>query len=82
MSPVCLTAQHYDPDTTEPISSSLKTLDELLLWKRSEANPFNIATVPLASRQPALSDSPGRTLICHDMMGGYLEDRYSLDIDR
>uniref|UniRef100_A0A8B9HF13 Cytosolic endo-beta-N-acetylglucosaminidase n=1 Tax=Astyanax mexicanus TaxID=7994 RepID=A0A8B9HF13_ASTMX len=73
---VCPTAQHYDPDTTEPISSGLKSLDELLSWKRSEANPFNIATVPLASRHPPLANSPMRTLVSHDMMGGYLEDRF------
>ncbi|XP_036446384.1 cytosolic endo-beta-N-acetylglucosaminidase [Colossoma macropomum] len=74
--PPALPAQHYDPDTTEPISSSLKSLDELLSWKRSEASPFNIATVPLASRQPPLTDALRRTLVCHDMMGGYLEDRF------
>ncbi|KAG9263996.1 cytosolic endo-beta-N-acetylglucosaminidase [Astyanax mexicanus] len=74
--PSTLPAQHYDPDTTEPISSGLKSLDELLSWKRSEANPFNIATVPLASRHPPLANSPMRTLVSHDMMGGYLEDRF------
>lgn len=71
-----LTARHYDHDTTEPISCSLKSLDELLLWKRNEASPFNVATVPLASRYPPLAKSPKKTLVSHDMMGGYLEDRY------
>ncbi|XP_066498622.1 cytosolic endo-beta-N-acetylglucosaminidase [Hoplias malabaricus] len=74
--PSTLPAHHYDPDTTEPISSSLKSLDELLSWKRSEANPFNLASVPLSNREPQFSDSRRRTLICHDMMGGYLEDRF------
>uniref|UniRef100_A0A672PVN3 Cytosolic endo-beta-N-acetylglucosaminidase n=1 Tax=Sinocyclocheilus grahami TaxID=75366 RepID=A0A672PVN3_SINGR len=67
---------HYDPDTTEPISCSLKSLDELLSWKRNEASPFNVATVPLASRYPPLHSCPRRTLVSHDMMGGYLEDRF------
>ncbi|XP_067238336.1 cytosolic endo-beta-N-acetylglucosaminidase [Chanodichthys erythropterus] len=74
--PSTLPAVHYDPDTTEPISCSLKSLDELLSWKRNEASPFNVATVPLASRLPPLDRCPRRTLVSHDMMGGYLEDRF------
>ncbi|KAG9343709.1 hypothetical protein JZ751_013087 [Albula glossodonta] len=69
-------ASHYDPDTTEPVSYSLKSLDELLSWKRSEANPFNVAAVPLANRQPPLTRCQLKTLVSHDMMGGYLEDRF------
>uniref|UniRef100_A0A8C5GPA7 Cytosolic endo-beta-N-acetylglucosaminidase n=1 Tax=Gouania willdenowi TaxID=441366 RepID=A0A8C5GPA7_GOUWI len=67
---------HYDADTTEPISSGLCTLDELLSWKRSDASPFNASTVELAARHPPLSLSQQRTLVSHDMMGGYLDDRY------
>ncbi len=76
-----LTAIHYDPDTTEPISCSMKSLDELLSWKRNEASPFNVATVPLASRYPPLHSCPRRTLVSHDMMGGYLEDRYNSEFN-
>lgn len=71
-----LSAKHYDADTTEPISCGLETLEELLSWKRSEANPFNVAAVSLARREPPLASSPRRTLVSHDMMGGYLDDRY------
>ncbi|XP_046893879.1 cytosolic endo-beta-N-acetylglucosaminidase [Hypomesus transpacificus] len=71
-----LPAKHYDPDTTEPISSGLQTLDQLLSWRLSEANPFNVATVPLAKREPPLASCPRRTLVSHDMMGGYLDDRF------
>ncbi|KAG7335189.1 hypothetical protein KOW79_001785 [Hemibagrus wyckioides] len=71
-----LPAEHYDQDTTEPISSALKSLDELLSWKSSSANPFNKATVPLEKRWPSLQDTQMRTFVCHDMMGGYLEDRF------
>uniref|UniRef100_A0A8C7HN81 Cytosolic endo-beta-N-acetylglucosaminidase n=1 Tax=Oncorhynchus kisutch TaxID=8019 RepID=A0A8C7HN81_ONCKI len=77
--PICafpFTAKHYDPDTTEPISSGLQSLEELLSWKRSDANPFNVATVPLANREPSLASTPHRTLVSHDMMGGYLDDRF------
>ncbi|XP_061568074.1 cytosolic endo-beta-N-acetylglucosaminidase isoform X2 [Cololabis saira] len=69
-------AKHYDADTTEPISCGLRTMGELLSWKRSEANLFNVATVPLALREPPLARCPRRTLVSHDMMGGYLDDRF------
>uniref|UniRef100_A0A7N6B1N4 Cytosolic endo-beta-N-acetylglucosaminidase n=1 Tax=Anabas testudineus TaxID=64144 RepID=A0A7N6B1N4_ANATE len=72
--PSPLPANHYDADTTEPISCALQTLDQLLLWKLSEANPFNVAAVPLAAREPPLASCPRRTLVSHDMMGGYLDD--------
>ncbi|AWP18362.1 putative cytosolic endo-beta-N-acetylglucosaminidase [Scophthalmus maximus] len=74
--PSLLPANHYDADTTEPISCGLQTLDELLSWKRNEANPFNAAVVPLAPREPSLASSSRRTLVSHDMMGGYLDDRF------
>ncbi|XP_061080707.1 LOW QUALITY PROTEIN: cytosolic endo-beta-N-acetylglucosaminidase [Conger conger] len=74
--PSHLSAKHYDTDTTEPISYSLKSLEELLSWKRSDANPFNVATVPLANRQPPLTSMQRKTLVSHDMMGGYLDDRF------
>ncbi|XP_035036139.1 cytosolic endo-beta-N-acetylglucosaminidase isoform X1 [Hippoglossus stenolepis] len=74
--PSQLAAKHYDADTTEPISCGLQTLEELLTWKRSEANPFNVAVVPLATREPPLASTSRRTLVSHDMMGGYLEDRF------
>uniref|UniRef100_A0AAQ5Y978 Cytosolic endo-beta-N-acetylglucosaminidase n=1 Tax=Amphiprion ocellaris TaxID=80972 RepID=A0AAQ5Y978_AMPOC len=70
------TAKHYDADTTEPISCGLRTMEELLSWKRSEANPFNVAVVPLAPRDPPLARCPRRTLVSHDMMGGYIDDRF------
>lgn len=73
--PSPLPAKHYDADTTEPISCGLLTLEELLSWKRSEANPF-VGVVPLAPRAPSLASCPRRTLVSHDMMGGYLDDRF------
>ncbi|XP_031726930.1 cytosolic endo-beta-N-acetylglucosaminidase [Anarrhichthys ocellatus] len=75
--PSPLPAKHYDADTTEPISCGLQSLEELLSWKRSEANPFNVAAVPLAPREPPLARSLRRTLVSHDMMGGYLDDRFA-----
>ncbi|XP_054464281.1 cytosolic endo-beta-N-acetylglucosaminidase isoform X2 [Anoplopoma fimbria] len=75
--PSPLPAKHYDADTTEPISCGLQSLEELLSWKRSEANPFNVAAFPLAPRDPPLARCPRRTLVSHDMMGGYLDDRFA-----
>lgn len=74
--PLSLLAKHYDADTTEPISCGLRTLEELLSWKQSEANPFNVAAVHLAQREPPLASCLHRTLVSHDMMGGYIDDRY------
>ncbi|KAK7929715.1 hypothetical protein WMY93_006110 [Mugilogobius chulae] len=61
-------AKYYDADTTEPIIGGLHSLEELLSWRRSEAQPFNV--------EPPLSRTPFRTLVSHDMMGGYLDDRF------
>lgn len=71
-----LPVRFYDADTTEPVMCGLTSLDELLSWKRSEAHPFNVSTVPLSPRDPPLSATAHRTLISHDMMGGYLDDRF------
>lgn len=73
----CLdSAKHYDEETTEPISYGICSLEKLLSWSRNEANPFNVAVTPLAPRVPHLASCLHRTLVSHDMMGGYLDDRF------
>uniref|UniRef100_A0A1A8P427 Cytosolic endo-beta-N-acetylglucosaminidase n=1 Tax=Nothobranchius rachovii TaxID=451742 RepID=A0A1A8P427_9TELE len=74
--PSLLPAKHYDTETTEPVSYGLCTMEELLSWRRSVANPFNVASVCLAPRVPSLVRCSRRTLVSHDMMGGYLDDRF------
>ncbi|XP_058531266.1 cytosolic endo-beta-N-acetylglucosaminidase [Ochotona princeps] len=74
--PQPLPARYYDPDTTAPVSFYLSSLEELLSWAPREEDGFNVALEPLACRQPPLSSPRPRTLLCHDMMGGYLEDRF------
>ncbi|XP_032768956.1 cytosolic endo-beta-N-acetylglucosaminidase isoform X2 [Rattus rattus] len=75
-SPDPLPARYYDKDTTRPISFYLSTLEELLAWTPLMEDGFNVALEPLECRQPPLSSPRPRTLLCHDMMGGYLEDRF------
>lgn len=67
--------RYYDKDTTKPISFYLSSLEELLAWTPRMEDGFNVALEPLACRQPPLSSQRPRTLLCHDMMGGYLDDR-------
>ncbi|XP_037384900.1 cytosolic endo-beta-N-acetylglucosaminidase-like [Talpa occidentalis] len=71
-----LPVRYYDKDTGRPVSFYLSSLEELLAWTPTTADSFNVASRPLESRQPPLSSQRPRTLLCHDMMGGYLDDRF------
>ncbi|XP_013002578.1 cytosolic endo-beta-N-acetylglucosaminidase isoform X1 [Cavia porcellus] len=71
-----LPVRYYDKETTKPISFYLSSLEELLAWTPLMEDSFNVALQPLECRQPPLSSHRPRTLLCHDMMGGYLEDRF------
>ncbi|XP_005884376.1 PREDICTED: cytosolic endo-beta-N-acetylglucosaminidase [Myotis brandtii] len=71
-----LPVRYYDKDTAKPISFYLSSLEELLAWTPGVEDGFNVALVPAQDRQPPLSSGRPRTLLCHDMMGGYLDDRF------
>ncbi|XP_036920084.1 cytosolic endo-beta-N-acetylglucosaminidase isoform X2 [Sturnira hondurensis] len=71
-----LPVRYYDKDTTTPISFYLSSLEELLAWTPNVEDGFNVAMGPAQCRQPPLSSQRPRTLLCHDMMGGYLDDKF------
>ncbi|XP_016047992.2 cytosolic endo-beta-N-acetylglucosaminidase isoform X2 [Erinaceus europaeus] len=75
-SPDPLPDRYYDKETSKPISFYFSSLEELLTWIPGAEDSFNVALEPLACRQPPLSSQRPRTLLCHDMMGGYLDDRF------
>lgn len=75
-SPDPLPVRYYDKDTTRPISFYFSSLEELLAWAPDAEDGFNVALGPPECRQPPLSSRRPRTLLCHDMMGGYLDDKF------
>ncbi|XP_019643810.1 PREDICTED: cytosolic endo-beta-N-acetylglucosaminidase-like [Branchiostoma belcheri] len=65
-------------DSLVPVSRPLYTVEDVLAWTPHKdgckTDAFNIATVPLAKRTQ--QDGVPKTLVCHDMKGGYIEDRF------
>ena len=70
---LCRLLGHSDPETGEPISEPLTTLDDVDQW-RPHTDHTGAATIPLEKLVATSGDGP-RTLVCHDMEGGYLDDR-------
>ncbi|XP_039047337.1 cytosolic endo-beta-N-acetylglucosaminidase 1-like isoform X1 [Hibiscus syriacus] len=68
----------FDPyKPSVPISYPINTLEELdsASYFTSFHYPFNKSTVPLRPPNSALPPRP-RLLVCHDMQGGYVDDKW------
>ncbi|KAF9596703.1 hypothetical protein IFM89_012902 [Coptis chinensis] len=68
----------FDPlKPSTPISYPLQKLEDLesRSYFKSFHYPFNVASVPLPSSSSSLPSRP-RNLVCHDMAGGYVDDKW------
>ncbi|XWS65802.1 hypothetical protein CRYUN_Cryun05aG0144700 [Craigia yunnanensis] len=68
----------FDPSKPSiPISYPIKTLEDLdsRSYFTSFHYPFNKSNVPLHQPNSALAQRP-RILVCHDMQGGYVDDKW------
>ncbi|XP_042512682.1 cytosolic endo-beta-N-acetylglucosaminidase 1-like isoform X2 [Macadamia integrifolia] len=72
----------FDPfKPSEPVSFPIRNLDDLEWRSKSRSYfdsfhfPFNKASVPLPSDSVSLPDR-SRILVCHDMSGNYLDDKW------
>lgn len=62
-------------DTLLPQSYALRSMNQLRDWTPSSYNdPFNIASIALQPRK--IRALKPRLILCHDMAGGYKEDKY------
>ena len=65
----------FDPESGAPVAHPLKTLETVLAW-RPGFDEFNVAKEPLVvSEALPVCTNQAKTLVCHDMRGGYIEDR-------
>ena len=60
-------------DISAPVTRPLTNLDELLAWTEG-FDELNVSSVSLGRVGNSLERRP-RTIVCHDMKGGYVQDR-------
>ena len=63
-----------------PVTKPLYDLEELLAWIPNDASDagqvYSVASVPYFGKH--IPKGSYKTLVCHDMEGGYLDDRYGV----
>ncbi|KAK4518975.1 uncharacterized protein ATC70_009202 [Mucor velutinosus] len=64
-------------DSLAPTSFALKDMKQLFDWQPSLLDTFNVSNIALQPRESASTTAlKPKLLLCHDMAGGYKEDKY------
>ena len=64
----------FDEESGAPVTNPLRSLDEALSW-RPCFDEFSVSWTQRRPRASSSAEQRSRLLVCHDMMGGYLDDR-------
>lgn len=63
-------------DVLAPVSYALKDMKQLFDWQPSSPDMFNVSNIALQPRESASTTAlKPKLLLCHDMAGGYKEDK-------